>query len=75
VLRVQHSGEIEEVTTKLNVPTGMTFGADGRLYISDLGAVPAPMFGVGRILRLTLRRGGEVRPGSAGAASATRVFP
>jgi hypothetical protein len=51
VVRVKHSGEIEEVITKLNVPTGMTFGSDGRLYISDFGAVPAPMFGVGRILR------------------------
>ena len=56
VVRVKHSGEIEEVITKLNVPTGMTFGPDG-LYISDFGAVPAPMFGVGRILRFDVPPG------------------
>jgi hypothetical protein len=57
VLRVKHSGEIEAVITNLNVPTGMTFGADGRLYISDLGAVPAPTFGIGRILRFDIAPG------------------
>lgn len=57
VLRVKHSGEIEAVITQLNVPTGMTFGPDGRLYISDLGAVPAPTFSVGRILRFDVPPG------------------
>jgi hypothetical protein len=57
VLRVKHSGDIEEVVTQLNVPTGMTFGHDGRLYISDLGAVPAPAVGVGRILRFDIPPG------------------
>jgi len=51
VVRVGHSGAIEEVITGLNVPTGMTFGPDGRLYISDFGAAPAPVLSVGRILR------------------------
>jgi len=57
VVRVKHSGEIEEVITQLNVPTGMTFGSDGRLYISDFGAVPAPAFGIGRILRFDVAPG------------------
>jgi hypothetical protein len=34
------SGEIETVISGLAVPTGMTFGPDGRLYISNVGAVP-----------------------------------
>ena len=41
VVRVKHSGEIEEVVTGLVVPTGMTFGPDGDLYISNFGAAPA----------------------------------
>lgn len=41
VVRVKRSGEIEDVITGLAVPTGMTFGPEGRLYISNFGAVPA----------------------------------
>lgn len=59
VVRVKHSGEIEDVVTGLAVPTGMTFGPDGALYISNLGAVPlgAAPVGSGQILRA------EVAPG------------
>ena len=54
VVRVEHSGEIEEVITGLSVPTGMTFGPDGRLYISNFGAAPA---GAGTILRFDIAPG------------------
>ena len=54
VVRVKHSGEIEEVITGLSVPTGMTFGPDGRLYISNFGAAPA---GLGTILRFDIAPG------------------
>src|SRR5271170_4811920 len=54
VVRVLHSGDIEEIVTGLSVPTGMTFGPDGRLYVSDLGAAPA---GAGRILRFDISPG------------------
>src|SRR6202041_2877814 len=37
VVRVKPSGEIEDVITGLSVPAGMTFGPDGRLYISNFG--------------------------------------
>jgi hypothetical protein len=54
VVRVKHSGAIEEVITGLSVPTGMTFGPDGRLYVSDLGAAPP---GAGRILQFDIAPG------------------
>ena len=49
VVRVKHSGAIEDVVTGLTVPTGMTFGPDGRLYVSNLGAAPGA---AGQILRI-----------------------
>jgi hypothetical protein len=48
VVRVKRSGDIEDVVTGLSVPTGMTFGQDGKLYVSNWGAGPA---GMGQILR------------------------
>jgi hypothetical protein len=54
VVRVLHSGTIEDVVTHLSVPTGMIFGPDGRLYVSNLGAAPA---GAGEILRFDISPG------------------
>jgi hypothetical protein len=54
VVRVKRSGEIEDVVTGLSVPTGMTFGRDGRLYVSNFGAAPA---GAGQILRFDISPG------------------
>jgi hypothetical protein len=54
VVRVKRSGEIEDVVTELTVPTGMTFGLDNRLYISNFGAAPA---GAGQILRVDIAPG------------------
>jgi hypothetical protein len=54
VVRVKRSGDIEDVVTGLSVPTGMTFGRDGRLYVSNLGAAPA---GAGQILRFDISPG------------------
>jgi hypothetical protein len=51
VVRLKADGEIEDVATGLSVPTAMTFGPDGKLYVSNFGAAPA---GAGQILRITL---------------------
>jgi hypothetical protein len=57
VVRIKHSGDIEEVVTGLAVPTGMTFGPDGRLYVSNLGAAPVSAGAVGQILRFDIPPG------------------
>ncbi len=59
VVRVRHSGAIEDVVTGLVVPTGMTFGPDGALYISNFGAIPAGAAppGSGQILRFNIAPG------------------
>jgi hypothetical protein len=51
VVRLNRAGEIEDVATGLSVPTGMTFGPDGYLYVSNFGAAPA---GAGQILRVSI---------------------
>ena len=43
VVRLNREGKIEEVVTGLTVPTGLAFGPDHAMYISNAGAaVPAP---------------------------------
>jgi hypothetical protein len=49
LLRVDPSGAVEEIVTGLNVPTALTIGPDGAVYISNFGAAPA---GLGQILRV-----------------------
>ena len=49
VVRVSAAGTIETVVSGLVVPTGMTFGPDSALYVSNLGAAPA---GAGQVLRI-----------------------
>ena len=41
VMRVKADGTIENVATGLVVPTGMTFGPDGKIYVSNFGAAPS----------------------------------
>jgi hypothetical protein len=54
VVRVLHSGAIEDVVTNLSVPAGMTFGPDHKLYVSNWGAGPA---GMGQVLRFDIAPG------------------
>ncbi|HTC75278.1 MAG TPA: ScyD/ScyE family protein [Edaphobacter sp.] len=51
VIRVKRSGDLQEVVTGLSFPTGMTFGPDQRLYVSNLGIVGGA---AGQILRIDL---------------------
>jgi hypothetical protein len=59
VVRVKHSGDIEVVVDNLIVPTGMTFGPDGALYISNFGAIPAGALpvGSGQVVRAAVAPG------------------
>jgi hypothetical protein len=50
VVRIRN-GVPEDVITGLSVPTGMTFGPDGALYVSNWGVAAAP---IGQILRFNL---------------------
>lgn len=54
VVRLRHNDEIEDVVTGLVVPTAMTFGANGDLYISNFGAAPP---GAGQILKVAIQPG------------------
>lgn len=51
VVRVNPDGGIENIATGLVVPTAMTFGPDGKLYVSNFGAAPP---GAGQIVRIDI---------------------
>jgi hypothetical protein len=52
-VRVDHSGQVEVIASGLTVPTGMTMGPDGNLYVSNVG-FGAPPIGLGQVLKITL---------------------
>ncbi len=58
LIRLSHGGKqkvlIDSTSGLLTFPTGMTFGPDGALYISNVGFGPPPI-GLGQILRVQLR--------------------
>ena len=51
LVRVSSSGQTQDIITGLVVPTAMTIGPDGAIYISNFGAA-AP--GLGQILRVEI---------------------
>ena len=51
VVRLNSNGTIQDVVTGLVVPTGMTFGPDHALYVSNFGAAGP---GAGQVLRVTV---------------------
>jgi len=53
VVRVNPSGEKETIASGLFLPTAMTFGPDGKLYVSNVGFGPPPV-GLGAIVRIDI---------------------
>lgn len=51
VTRINANGSLQDVVTGLSIPTAMTFGPNGKLYISNFGAAPA---GAGQIVEATI---------------------
>jgi hypothetical protein len=51
ILRLQPDGTSDEIATGLNLPTAMTFGPDGNIYVSSWGFGPP---GMGEIDKVTL---------------------
>ncbi|MGI8437917.1 MAG: ScyD/ScyE family protein [Chthoniobacterales bacterium] len=50
VVRVDNSGHTEDIATGLSFPTGMTFGPDGSIYVSNWGFGPPNM---GEIVKIS----------------------
>ena len=55
IVRVQ-DGRRDVIVSNLALPTAMTFGPDGALYVSNLGFGPPPSLpnGPGQVLRIRL---------------------
>ena len=53
ILRVDGKNQYIEIASGLSLPTGMTFGPDGNLYVSNLGFGPPPV-GLGQVLKVSV---------------------
>jgi hypothetical protein len=53
ILRVEPNGKKTVIATGLSLPTGMTMGPDGKLYVSNVGFSPAAIGG-GQVLQVTI---------------------
>jgi len=53
VIRIDPSGNRTRIASGLFLPTAMTFGPDGALYVSNVGFGPPPN-GIGQVLRITV---------------------
>jgi sugar lactone lactonase YvrE len=51
VLRIDHNGDVKEIASGLSLPTAMTFGPDGNLYVSNVGFGPPPV-GLGQVVKV-----------------------
>jgi sugar lactone lactonase YvrE len=53
ILRVEPNGKKTVIATGLSLPTGMTMGPDGKLYVSNVGFSPDAIGG-GQVLQVTI---------------------
>ena len=53
ILRIDGKNNYTEIATGLFLTTGMTFGPDGALYVSNVGFGPPPV-GMGQVLKITV---------------------
>lgn len=53
ILQVEPSGKVTTLVSGLSLPTGMTMGPDGNLYVSNWGFSPKAIGG-GQVLKITL---------------------
>ncbi|MEO5719499.1 MAG: ScyD/ScyE family protein [Chthoniobacterales bacterium] len=54
IIRLNKNGTRDVIATGLFLPTAMTFGPDGKLYVSNVGFGPPPN-GLGQILKIDVR--------------------
>jgi sugar lactone lactonase YvrE len=53
VVQIDPSGKVTTITSGLSLPTGMTMGPDGNLYVSNIGLGPMSIGG-GQVVKITL---------------------
>jgi hypothetical protein len=53
VVRIDGKNQTTEIANGLLLPTAMTFGPDGNLYVSNVGFGPPPV-GLGQVLKVTV---------------------
>jgi LPXTG-motif cell wall-anchored protein len=71
VVRMTASGAFEPVATGLTFPTAMTFGPDGKLYVSNFGFGLPP--GMGQVVRVDVNAPLSVPPNAASPAKPARL--
>ncbi|MEO8416288.1 MAG: ScyD/ScyE family protein [Ginsengibacter sp.] len=54
IVRIDPAGNRQVITSGLFLPTGMTFGPDGKLYVSNWGFGP-PAIGGGQVLQISFK--------------------